>query len=185
MKRSRAVALFSMGASVLALTACSDKSALVPAKVYASIAECTADGTFNAKQCETGMFAAEDAYEEAYPKFDTQEQCEVVAGAGNCEPDRPSSREYHYRPSMIGFLMPVGGSAVTPQAVVRSASTPSGYATAIGAAVSRTGTSGMIAAAAAGKPRASQVARSSTVSRGGFGSSAVAHASSGSFRAGS
>lgn len=179
MKRSRAVALLSMGASVFALSACSGGSDLLPTKVYASIEECVAEGTFNASQCEKARFAAEDAYEAAYPKFESQAHCEDVAGEGNCEADRPSSREHSYRPSMVAFLMPIGASAVQPQAVLPSASTPSGYSTATGAAVSRTGTAGTIPASAAARPQPAQVAKAATAARSGFGSSAVAHASTG------
>jgi uncharacterized protein YgiB involved in biofilm formation len=180
MKRSRAVALFSMGASVLALTACRDTSALAPAKVYASIEECVAEGTFDSSQCQKAMFSAEDAYEAAYPKFETEAQCEDVAGEGHCEPDRPSSREYSYRPSMVAFMMPFGASSVQPQAVLRSASAPSGFSTATGASIARTGTTATVAASAAARPQASQVMKATTASRGGFGSSSVAHASTSS-----
>jgi len=184
MKRSRAVALLTMGASVLALSACSGGSELIPTKVYASIEECVADGTFNSSQCEKAMFAAEDAYEAAYPKFESETHCEEMAGEGNCEPDRPSSREHSYRPSMIAFLMPIGASSVQPQAVVRSASATSGFSTATGAAVSRSGVTGAVPASAAARPQPAQVAKAATAARGGFGSNAVAHASSGGARSG-
>ena len=177
MKRSRALTLLSMGVSVLALTACGN-SELLPAKVFASVDECVADGARDRAQCVKAMMAAEDAYEEAYPKFASESQCEDTAGEGRCEKDRPSSRDPQWRPSMVGFMIGAAiGSRVQPQPVLPSTSSTSGYSTAAGVAITRSGTTASIPAAAAARATSAQVA---TTARGGFGTSAVAHASSGS-----
>lgn len=185
MKRSRALTLLSMGASVLALTACGNNSELLPAKVYASVEECVADGARDKAQCETAMMAAEDAYEAAYPKFESEAQCEDIAGEGNCEKDRPSSRDHQWRPSMVGFLIGSAiGSRVQPQPVLPNASSTSGYSTAAGVAIVRSGATASVPASAAARATSAQVTRVATSARGGFGSSAVAHASTGGSRSG-
>ena len=182
MKRSRALTLLSMGVSVLALTACSN-SELLPTKVFASVDECVADGARDRAQCVKAMMAAEDAYEEAYPKFESERQCEDTAGEGKCEKDRPSSRDPQWRPSMIGFMIGAAmGSRVQPQPVLPSTSSTSGYSTAAGVAIIRNGTTAAsVPASAAARATSAQVA---TTARGGFGTSAVAHASSSSSRSG-
>ena len=185
MKRSRALTLLSMGASVLALTACGNNSELLPAKVYASVEECVAEGARDKTQCETAMMAAEDAYEEAYPKFESKGQCEEVAGEGSCEKDRPSSRDSQWRPSMVGFLIGAAiGSRVQPQPVLPSTSSASGYSTAAGIAIARSGTTAGVPASAAGRASSAQVTKVATAARGGFGHSAAAHVSTGGMRSG-
>lgn len=184
MKRSRTVALLSMGVSALALTACSSDSELLPAKAYATIEECVADGSFKKAQCEQALFAAQDAYEAAYPKFESEAQCEETAGEGKCELDRPNSRDRQWRPSMVAFLIAAGSSRVQPQAIVHSATSASGFATASGAHVARSGSVASVPASAAARPTSAQVTRAVTTARGGFGSSAVAHASTGGSRGG-
>lgn len=182
MKRSRALTLLSMGASVLALTACSN-SELLPTKVFTTVDECVADGVHDRTQCVKAMMAAEDAYEEAYPKFESERQCEDTAGEGKCEKDRPSSRDPQWRPSMVGFMIGAAiGSRVQPQPVLPSTSSTSGYSTAAGVAIIRNGTAAAsVPASAAARATSAQVA---TTARGGFGTSAVAHASSSSSRSG-
>jgi uncharacterized protein YgiB involved in biofilm formation len=160
-----------MGVSALALAACEDPNALIPAKAYENVAACVEDG-FSQAQCNASFVAAENAYEKAYPKYDSQAECEVNAGPEKCELDHPSSRSGNWRPTMIGFLMgAAAASRIEPQPIVPSASSPTGRATATGQAIGR-GTNGNIPVRAAAAPTATQVAKSHTLARGGFGSTA-------------
>lgn len=179
MKRSRYIALCSMGASALALAACDDPNALVPVKAYDSVASCVADG-FAQQQCSKAFVAAENAYEKAYPKYDSQVDCEVNAGADRCELDHPNSRSGSWRPSMVGFLMGAAiGSRTAPQPIIANAASPTGRATATGFPISARGANvSMPARVASNVPNATQVAKAHTVARGGFGGSASRVASS-------
>jgi len=180
MKRSRYVALFSMGASAFALAACEDSNALVPVKAYENVAACVADG-FSQSQCSAAFVAAENAYESAYPKYTSQAECEVNAGPENCELDYPSSRSASWRPSMVGFLMGAAiGSRAQPQPIVPNAASPSGRATATGFPITAHGTGASIPSRVAAAPSASQVAKAHTVARGGFGGTASRVAASAS-----
>ncbi|MGD9804781.1 MAG: DUF1190 domain-containing protein [Hyphomicrobiaceae bacterium] len=172
MKRSRYVALFSMGASALALAACEDPNALVPVKAYETVAACVADG-FSQSQCTTAFVTAENSYESTYPKYESQAECEVNAGPENCELDHPSSRSANWRPSMIGFLMGAAiGSRAQPQPIVSNASSPTGRATATGFPVAGRGSNATIPSRLASTPTAAQVGKAHTLSRGGFGGTA-------------
>lgn len=173
MKRSRYVALFSMGASALVLAACEDPNEIVPVKAYSSVAECVADG-FAQAQCNASFVAAENAYEQAYPKYESKAECEVNAGPESCELDRPSSRDGSWRPSMLGFMMGAAiGSRMQPQPVVANAASPTGRATATGVPLMGNGANAAVPRGATAAPSAAQVAKAHTQSRGGFGSTAA------------
>ncbi|MDX2158775.1 MAG: DUF1190 domain-containing protein [Hyphomicrobiaceae bacterium] len=176
MKRSRYVALLGMGVSALTLTACEDPNEIVPVKAYATVSECVADG-FSKATCDRSKGAAEDAYDSAYPKYQDQAECEDVAGTGRCELDKPSSRDASWRPSMIGFIM--AGARAQPQAVVSSATSPTGRATASGVVIAGRGGASSIPARAAAAPTASQITKGHTMARGGFGSTATRVSASG------
>lgn len=179
MKRSRYVALFSMGASALVLAACEDPNGVVPVKAYESVAACVADG-FAQGQCSASFVAAENAYEAAYPKYESKADCEVNAGPGKCEEDHPSSRDANWRPSMLGFLMGAAiGSRMQPQPVVANAASPSGRATPTGVPLAGQGANVNIPRRATALPSAAQVERAHTQSRGGFGGTASKVAASG------
>lgn len=172
MKRSRAVALLSMGASALVLAACESSDTPVETMSFASIEECVADGRLGNLACEDAFYAARDGYEAAYPKFANKGECEDMAGEGECEEDRPSSRNTSWRPMMIGFL--AGMSRVQPQAVIPNAATPDGRSTASGAPVRGSGANVTVPASARSRPAGAAVAAVATATRGGFGGTATA-----------
>ncbi|MEZ5818483.1 MAG: DUF1190 domain-containing protein [Hyphomicrobiaceae bacterium] len=185
MKRSRYVALFSMGASALVLAACEDPNELLPVKAYDNVAACVADG-FSEAQCSSAMVAAENAYEQAYPKYDSKYDCEANAGTGKCEVDHPSSRSGSWRPSMLGFMMGAAiGSRVQPQPIVANAASPTGRATATGVPLAGRGSSLTMPRHATAPLTQTNVAKAHTHSRGGFGSTATKVAGGGSSSGGS
>jgi len=178
MKRSRYVALFSMGASALSLAACDDPNALIPVKAYDSVAACVADG-FSQSRCNAAFVSAENAYEKTYPKYASQAECEVNAGPEHCELDYPSSRSASWRPTMVGFLMGAAiGSSAQPQPIVSNSASATGRATATGFPITARGANASIPVRVATTPSASEVAKSHTRARGGFGSTASKIASS-------
>ena len=168
-----------MGVSALALAACEDPDALLPVKAYETVAACVDDG-FPEAQCKSAFVSAENAYEKAYPKYESQAECEVNAGPEACELDHPNSRSGSWRPSMVGFLMGAAiGSRVQPQAIVSSAASPTGRATAAGLPLAGSGAVSSIPARAAAAPTAAQVEKAHTQTRGGFGATASRVAASG------
>jgi uncharacterized protein YgiB involved in biofilm formation len=183
MKRSRAVALLSMGASALVLAACESSDAPVETMSFATIEECVADGRLGNLACEDAFYAARDGYEAAYPKFADKAGCEDMAGEGECEEDRPNSRNSSWRPMMIGFL--AGMSRVQPQAVIPNAAAPDGRSTASGAHVRGNGPSVTVPASARSRPTGAAVAAVATSSRGGFGGTASAMSASSGHGSGS
>lgn len=170
MKRSRKVALVTMGIAAVTLTACGDGGGVVEANRYDSVDACASDGKFDRKTCERAWYDAQATYDEAYPTYASQADCEAAAGATACERDRPMSRQSSWRPLMTGFLL---GSMVQPQAVVASTTARSGFATATGAEVRGSGTAASIDRSAAARPTASAVRTAATTSRGGFGTTAA------------
>jgi len=181
MKRSRQIALLGMGFSVLALTSCDDPNEIVPVKAYATVDECISDG-FSKVVCARSLSAAQEAYDKAYPKYASEEDCEDKTGTGNCEKDYPSRRDSAWRPAMLGFIL--AGSRVQPQAVIANPAVPGGRATAAGVPISGSGSAARMPLRGAAAPSRSQVAKAQTQSRGGFGSTAtrVSTASTGGSR---
>ena len=182
MKRSRTILLLTMGVSALALSACSSDDAQVEAHAFTSVDECAASATYEVRQCEDAFYAARDGYETAYPKYASKSECEEAAGEDECEIDRPNakSRDQSWRPGFTAFL--IGPGRVQPQALVASARSPSGYATAGGAQVARNGTAASLSRTAAARPQVATPMASpgaTTVSRGGFGATGAAVASAG------
>jgi uncharacterized protein YgiB involved in biofilm formation len=179
MKRSRYVALFSMGASAMVLAACEDPNEVIPVKAYETVAACIADG-FSQAQCSASQVAAENAYEQAYPKYESKADCEVNAGPGKCEEDHPSSRDANWRPSMLGFMIGAAiGSRMQPQPIVANAASPTGRATATGVPLAGRGANLAMPRSATAPLTSDRVAKAHTQTRGGFGGTASKVAASG------
>jgi uncharacterized protein YgiB involved in biofilm formation len=176
MKRSCVIQLLTMGVSVLALTACENAGdGEVAVKHYASVDACAVDGTLERTKCEEAYHQAREGYETAYPKYESRLDCEQDAGDGKCEVARPGTSDKSWRPMMLAFLIP--GSRHPSQALVANHASPTRLATATGVALGGSANATTLPrSAAASRPQAADVAKVSTASRGGFGSSG-AHAS--------
>lgn len=111
MKRSRHIALLSMGVSTLVLTACgSDNKIEVATSTYSSVADCVSAKVLTESQCNRAFEVAVDVHDETAPRFDTLKQCEEVVGENKCErgPSNASSSSTNstYRPSFVSFIVP-------------------------------------------------------------------------------
>lgn len=117
MKRSRHIALLSMGVSTLVLTACgSDNKLDVAASSYSSVADCVSAKVLTEAQCNRAFEVAVDVHDATAPRFETLKQCEEIAGESKCErgPSNSASATSNptYRPSFLSFIVPhLGPSA--------------------------------------------------------------------------
>jgi uncharacterized protein YgiB involved in biofilm formation len=106
MKRSRHIALLSMGVSTLVLTACGGDK--VDTSAYSSVADCTSAKVLTESQCMRAFELAVDEHEATAPRFSSKAQCEQIAGESKCERSASSgtSNQPTYRPSFVSFLVP-------------------------------------------------------------------------------
>ncbi|MCB1549724.1 MAG: DUF1190 domain-containing protein [Hyphomicrobiaceae bacterium] len=164
MKRSRKIALISMGVSTLALAACEE--AKTEASIFRTVAECVQSGQFTAKQCEHAQAYAISEHDMAAPRYKTKEDCEAVAGKGQCEHLEGTRREPGtYRPGIAAFMFAASRS-VYPQPLYRKAGSPGQFTTADGRRVPARIGRVTIPQSAAARP----TSKIHTATRSGFGS---------------
>lgn len=171
MKRSKSIGLVAMSASVIALSACEEPA--VDAAVFQTLSQCLANGDVDRAQCEADYQAAKSQHAQVAPKYSSQQDCEADFGAAQCEtaPYQTQSGGSVFMPLMMGYMMGsmLGGrSGVASQPLYRSKDDPKSYRTAdnkkVGNQIGRT----QVARSTGRTPSM----KSSTVSRGGFGSRA-------------
>lgn len=177
MRRSRFIALVSMGTATLALTACDDP---VQTSVFETVDQCITSGTYSREECNANFETARKVHTETAPTFASKADCEAEFGPGQCgAPQQPQQQTAMgggsmFMPLMLGYMMgsmSSGGRSVATQPLYR---TPQGGQ----AGAFRTAT-GDVVAKGVGRTTVnanSSVAKaptpSSTVARGGFGARA-------------
>lgn len=171
MKRSKSIALVTMGASAIVLSACEEPQ--VDALVFDTLQQCLADQDLTREQCEANYQEALKRHVVAAPKYTSRDACEADFGAENCEqaPQRTQSGGSVFMPLMMGYMMGsmLGGRAgVVPQPLYRSADDSKTYRTADNRKVGTTTGKTQVARSATRAPSV----KTSTVARGGFGASA-------------
>ena len=172
MKRCRSISVAAlMGISALSITACEE--AKVDATVFSNLQQCLDDGGLPQEQCEAGLREARSQHAEVSPKYSSKEDCEGDFGAGKCEtaPYRTASGGSVFMPLMMGYMMGsmLGGrrGSVFTQPLYRSADDPKSYRTADNRKVAAKSGRTQVASSAGRRPSM----KTSTLSRGGFGSS--------------
>lgn len=157
-----------MGASVVALAACEEPT--VDAMVFESLEQCLDNPDMSSDECNRQFAAAQSQHAKVAPKYASVEDCEADFGADQCEPApyRTSSGGGVFMPLMMGYMMgSMGRGGVAAQPLYRSADDPRAFRTAnnqkVGSVTGRT----QVASSAAARPSA----KTSTISRGGFGAS--------------
>jgi uncharacterized protein YgiB involved in biofilm formation len=164
-------AVLMMSVSLIALTACEEPK--VDASIYESIDQCKSDPYNTADQCEGSFKEASSQHAAVAPKYSSVEDCQVDFGSGKCEkaPYKTSNGGSVFMPLMMGYMMGsmMGGrGSMMSQPLYRSAQSPNSFRTAENQNVgSKTGGT-KVARSATSRPSF----KSSTRSRGGFGSSA-------------
>ena len=171
MKRSKSIGLVTMGAGVIALTACDEPK--VDALVFDTLQQCLADQDLTREQCETNYQEALKRHVATAPKYASREACETDFGAEKCEqaPQQTQSGGSVFMPLMMGYMMGsmLGNrSGVASQPLYRSADDSKTYRTADNQKVGTTTGKTQVARSVTKAPSA----KTSTVTRGGFGASA-------------
>ena len=156
--------------SVLALTACEEPK--VDASIFKNLEQCKGDPLTTSGQCENSFKEARSQHAAVAPKYSTAEDCQADFGADKCEvaPYKSSSGGSIFMPLMAGYMMGslLGGrGSMMSQPLYRSTKSPTSFSTAenrnVGSKMGRT----KVASSATSRP----TFKSSTRSRGGFGSS--------------
>ena len=170
MRRRNFISAAMMSVSVIALSACEEPK--VDASVYETLQQCKNNPTVSGDQCEASFKEARDQHAAVAPKYSSLADCQADFGAEKCEqaPYRTSSGGSVFMPLMMGYMMGsmIGGRrSMVSQPLYRSAQSPSTFRTADNSNVgSKTGST-QVARSATSRPSF----KSSTMSRGGFGSS--------------
>lgn len=176
MKKSKSIRLVLLGTTSLALAAC-DEVPPNDAKFFSSIRECTA--VHSEATCKEQFKKSEEAYLAEAPRYNRKEECEAQFGPGNCETRQTSQAGggmgSFFMPMMMGYMLGnmMGGNAYNSPV----------YRGPNNSAMTQAGGKVFNAGTFAGTGRGAsfnQSASFSPVSRGGFGSTAMRHTSSGS-----
>ena len=164
-------AVLMMSVSLLALTACEEPQ--VDAFVFESLDQCKSDSGASSDQCDTSFEEARTQHAAVAPKYSSAADCQADFGAEKCEeaPYKTSNGGSVFMPLMMGYMMGsmMGGrGSMMSQPLYKSAQSPNNFRTAENQNVgSKTGGT-KVARSATSRP----TFKSSTRSRGGFGSSA-------------
>ena len=170
MKRSKHLKLALMGVSALALAACDNAE---DAAIFENLDQCVAQDGFGLEDCKTNLKKAEEEHVRVAPKYTSVADCEADFGAEKCEiaPQKTQSGGSVFMPLMMGYMMGnllSGGSRVSTQPLYRAQSDPTNF---------RTGDNHKVAGKTGISKVPTQVAKAptrktSTIRRGGFGSTA-------------
>jgi uncharacterized protein YgiB involved in biofilm formation len=168
--KSISVVLLS-GVSAIALAACEEPR--VDAAIYDDLQQCIEDPDIPRDQCLAAYKEARSQHASVAPKYSSKEECQADFGDGKCEraPYQSRSGGGIFMPMMMGYMMGsyLGGGrrSVASQPLYRSADDAKTYRTADNRKAGSTTGRTQIASSAASRPSV----KSSTLSRGGFGSS--------------
>jgi len=171
MKHCRSISVkLLMGVSLIALSGCEEPR--VDAAVFDSLQQCVDDGSVPREQCEQNYKEARSQHAAVAPKYSSKEDCQADFGQEKCEraPYQSSTGGSIFMPMMMGYMMGsmIGGRrSMASQPLYRSAQSPNSFRTADNKNVGSTTGRTRVASSATSRP----AVKSSTVSRGGFGSS--------------
>ena len=171
MKRSRSIALVMMGAGSIVLTACDEPQ--VDANVFRDVEQCIDQPGASRAACEEAYGVAAAQHAAVAPKYVDKADCEADFGAGQCEtaPYRTQEGGSVFMPLMMGYMMGRmlgGGRLFGAQPLYRSADAPGTFRTADNKSVGTATGATKVAQSATARP----TAKTSTVTRGGFGARA-------------
>ncbi len=164
MKRSRRIALVTMGVGTLALGACEE--AMTEATIFRSVEQCLESGVHSEDECRRAYAYAISEHDLAAPSYSSKAKCEAEMGEGRCEQGLYNGGERTYRPGFAAFMFSRSGS-VYPQPLYESKKHPNQFQTADkGKVAGKTGRVSVPEPAAKRPKRKIYTAR-----RDGFGSS--------------
>ena len=171
MKRWNSISVAAlMSVSVIALTACEEPK--VDAAIFDTLQQCINAPGMLREDCEKSYAEARTQHAAVAPKYTSLADCQADFGVGRCEqaPYRSTTGGSIFMPLMMGYMMGSmlnSGRFGSSQPLYRSAKEPGTYRTAdnrrAGKATGRT----RVARSATSRPSV----KTSTIRRGGFGSS--------------
>jgi uncharacterized protein YgiB involved in biofilm formation len=174
MKRSRSLKLALMGASALTLVACDDPQDVA---IFESVEQCVRQDGFGMEDCKANMETAKAEHVRVAPKYTSAADCEADFGTEQCETalQKTQNGGSVFMPLMMGNMLS-GRSRVATQPLYRSKDDRKNFRTADNKKISgKTGISKV-----SSKVARAPSTKTSTIRRGGFGS--TARATSGRFR---
>ena len=156
--------------SLIALTACEEPK--VDAEIFESLAQCKESPNANSDHCEASYKEARNQHAAVAPKYSSEADCQADFGTGKCEvaPYKTTNGGSVFMPLMMGYMMGsmLGGrSSMISQPLYRSAQSPNSFRTAENRNVGSKMGPTKVASSATNRPSF----KSTTRSRGGFGSS--------------
>ena len=171
MKRWNSISVAAlMGVSAIALSACEEPK--VDAAIFDSVQQCVNEPGMMREDCEKRYAEAKSQHASVAPKYTSATDCQADFGAGQCEeaPFRTQGGGSVFMPLMMGYMMGsmIGGRGFgNSQPLYRTAKDRNTYRTADNQkAGTKTGRT-QVARSATSRPSF----KSSTIKRGGFGSS--------------
>ncbi|NVK17057.1 MAG: DUF1190 domain-containing protein [Methylocystaceae bacterium] len=179
MKRSKSLKLALMGATILTMTACDNPDEV--AAIFEDVDECAKYEGQDLDQCRQGWEEAKQEHIRTAPKYTSVADCQADFGEGQCEqaPQQTTSGGSVFMPMMMGYMMGSmlsggGRSNVATQPLYRSADDPKTFRTGDNQKVSsKTGVQ-KVPSTVTSRP----TTKTSTVRRGGFGTTAARTTSS-------
>ena len=171
MKRLNSISVAAlMSVSAIALSACEEQK--VDAAIFDTLQQCINEPGMLREDCERSHAEAKAQHAAVAPKYTSAADCQAEFGVGRCEqaPYQSSTGGSIFMPLMMGYMMGSmlnGRSIGNSQPLYRTAKQPGTYRTAdnrkAGTATGRT----QVARSATSRPSV----KTSTIRRGGFGSS--------------
>ncbi|SCA55666.1 putative lipoprotein [Candidatus Terasakiella magnetica] len=174
MKRSKSLKLALMGATLFTMTACDNPDEV--ASIFEDVDECAKFEGQDLDQCRQGWEKAAEEHVRTAPKYTSVEDCQADFGEAQCEqaPQQTSTGGSIFMPMMMGYMMGSmlsggGRSNVATQPLYRSKDDPKNFRTGDNQKVSgKTGVQ-KVPSNVTKRP----TTKTSTVRRGGFGSTAM------------
>lgn len=171
MKRRNSISLAAlMGVSAIVITGCEEPK--VDAAIFDSVQQCINEPGMLREDCEKRYAEAKSQHAAVAPKYTSAEDCQADFGAGRCEqaPYRSQNGGSIFMPLMMGYMMGsmIGGRGFSSaQPLYRSAKDPNTFRTADNRKAGSTTGRTRVASSATSRPSV----KTSTIKRGGFGSS--------------
>lgn len=159
-----------VAAAAMFTSACEEPR--VDAAIFESLQQCLSDINMVRSDCEKNYATAQGQHAVVAPKFASVKECEAEFGSARCEraPQRASNGGSMFMPLMMGYMMGsmIGGRGYgASQPLYRTRSNPGTFRTADNKSAGRSTGRTQVGKSAMTRP----TSKSSTQSRGGFGSS--------------
>jgi uncharacterized protein YgiB involved in biofilm formation len=152
--------------------------------VYSSVDQCIEDKQFTESECTSAFAKAKEDHKSVAPKYASAQDCEADFGVGKCEAAPPTgsttSSTGSWMPILVGYMLgrSLGGQPAFSQPLYRTQNDANFRTGDNRVVTSRTGVQNVPSTTTRSTPK------TTTIARGGFGSSGKVYGSSSSGRTG-